>query len=124
MASAVEGHRKGSGMNHQMNGVVMKKAGGRPASAATAPHSVVIQVPQEIRAFFTEQDMSGHGGFQTLGRMLAERLQNTTKLALTSDEFRRVVRYATLYGDGGFQQRLRKIIAHWVQQHMNQLIGE
>lgn len=91
--------------------------------ASEQPTSIDIVVSPDIRAFFTEREVvTGHGGFQTLSRMLSQKLENTTRLQLTTEEFHRVVRYATLYGDGGFQQRLRKIVTLWVSQQFSTLV--
>ena len=35
---------------------------------------------------------------------------NGTRLRLTPDDCEKVVRYATQYGQGGFQERLRSIV--------------
>lgn len=87
-----------------------------------AEQTVQLVVSPEIREFFLSQVVEGHGGFQSLCRTVAERLQSTSRLTLTPDEFRRVVKYATLYGDGGFQQKFRKVTAQWVNQHFDDLV--
>src|SRR5262245_36552547 len=73
-----------------------------------------VIVSDDVKAFFDSAIVTGHGGFQSLGRLLKERLANTHLLRLNEQEFRRVVRCATHYGDGGFQGRLRKIVVQWV----------
>lgn len=80
-----------------------------------------IVVPQEIRDYFAGRHTQGQGGFQTLGRMLQERLANSRTLRVTPEEFARIVHYARNYGDGGYQTRLRMIIVEFVAQHQDVL---
>lgn len=80
-----------------------------------------IVVPDALREFFLGANLMGQGGFQSLGRMLAERLRITPVLRLDEAEFRRVVRYANHYGEGGFQAKLRQLIALWTEQNFNRL---
>jgi hypothetical protein len=84
--------------------------------------SIDIVVSQDVRTFFEEVSVNGHGGFQGLARALQEQLETSAVLHLTPDEFRRIVRYATDYGDGGYQQKFRKIVCSWVAQHADKLI--
>ena len=84
--------------------------------------NITIVVPDEIRDFFATAVVSGHGGYQSLCRMVAERLQNTKVLKLTAAEFKRLVRYATHYGYGGFQAKFRAIVICWVDQHIDELV--
>lgn len=89
--------------------------------------TIEIVVTPDVREFFMDQMthagfQSGQGGFQALGRMLAARMTASRVLRLSPEEFKRLVRYANDYGDGGVQQRLRKIIVSWVTQHMDQLV--
>lgn len=80
-----------------------------------------VVVTPDVRAFFVESTIKGQGGFQSLCRQLAERLRRSKVLRLTPDELGRIARYATDYGDGGFQQRFRKIVCSWVVQHLDSL---
>lgn len=77
-----------------------------------------VVVTPDVRAFFTESTIRGQGGFQSLCRQLAERLRKSSVLKLTPEELHRLARYATDYGDGGFQLRFRKIVCSWVVQHL------
>lgn len=92
----------------------------------TAPvlpqRTVAVVVPKDVQMFFAEVEVSGHGGFQALCRTLSERLKHQQAVEFTTTEFARIVRYATVYGDGGFQARLRKIVVHWVAQHFEELM--
>lgn len=89
----------------------------------TSTHkSFNVVVTSEVREFFTEVIINGNGGFQRLVRMLAERLETSAVLNLSPEEFQRIVRYATEYGDGGYQLRLRKIVCSWVAQNIDQVI--
>ncbi len=85
------------------------------------PSTAVVVTP-DVRNFFTEAEITGQGGFQSLCRLLAERLARTSVLRLDRDEFVRVARYANNYGDGGFQTRLRRILASWVAQHAKEIV--
>jgi len=91
-------------------------------SKLRAAASIDILVSQDVRTFFEEVSVNGHGGFQGLARALQEQLETSANLHLTPDEFRRIVRYATNYGDGGYQQKFRKIVCSWVAQHADKLI--
>lgn len=84
--------------------------------------TITISVPAPLRDYFLAMTIRGHGGFQSLGRLLAERLQESTSLHLTSDELRRIVHYARAYGDGGFQTRLRQLVVEFVAQHFDAMI--
>lgn len=77
-----------------------------------------VVVSDDIKAFFDSAIVTGHGGFQSLGRLLKARLATTHVLRMNEQEFRRVVRCATHYGDGGFQAKLRKIVCQWTDQNM------
>lgn len=93
-----------------------------PSSKRTTLQTIRIVVPDEVREFFKDVHIQGHGGYQGLCKMLSERLQDSTILKLTQEEFRRVVRYASHYGEGGFQTRLRKIVVNWVDQNFEQAV--
>lgn len=84
-------------------------------------HTITITVPREVRHYFRHTEIHGQGGFQSLCRQLGTRLTDTPVLTLQADEFRRIVRYAT-YGDGGFQSRLRRLIAQWVSTNLSSLL--
>src|SRR4051812_44942546 len=86
--------------------------------------TVTIVVPDDIRDFFATAVVSGHGGYQTLCRMVAERMQGTKVMKLSTAEFKRLVRYATHYGNGGFQAKFRAIVICWVDQHIDELVKE
>ena len=80
------------------------------------PASVWTQRPDELRVELTPDQVEflsrpvhGQGGYQSL----LSRLQNNmvgSVLTLTQSDCERVVRYATQYGQGGFQERLRSIV--------------
>ncbi len=96
--------------------------GGRltPMSAAASSSSsslITIVLSSELRDYFAESQFRGQGGFQSLGRLLAERLQTSKVLRLTPEELARVVHYARNYGNGGFQSKLRELIVEYVAQH-------
>lgn len=82
-----------------------------------------IVVPTDVRRFFVDAVITGQGGYQSLCRMLAERLQTSAVLKLDRTEFVRVLHYATDYGDGGFQSRLRKMVVAWMSQNKDLILG-
>lgn len=87
-----------------------------------ANNNLEVVVTPDVRQFFTESAINGQGGFQSLCRLVAGRLERSPVLHLTPEELARIARYATTYGDGGFQQRFRKIVCSWVVQHADALI--
>lgn len=89
------------------------------------PAPVTVAVTRNLADAFDGLTINGHGGFQRLMREVAERIETAHGVAhFTPDEFKRVTRYATSYGEGGFQQRLRLLVAQWAAQHINQLVKE
>ncbi len=90
----------------------------------TSSMTISIAVTPDIKAAFEGYRLKGSGGFQALSRRIAEQIEGGTPvLQFSAEEFRRVVKYATTYGEGGFQSRLRIIIAQWTAQHFEELVG-
>lgn len=85
--------------------------------------TVTVAVTPNIRHAFEGTEIRGEGGFQSLCRQLAERVEEEAVLRFDPDEFKRVVKYATTYGEGGFQTRLRIIVSQFVAQHFNELVS-
>jgi hypothetical protein len=57
-----------------------------------------------------DRDHAGRGGFQTLLRRLRSQLSvDKTTVAMSPGDFEKWVRYATKYGEGGFENRLRSL---------------
>lgn len=84
-----------------------------------APFTVVVS--PDIVAFFQSAVINGTGGFQSLGRQLKEQLMAGDTLRMDEQLFRRVVRCAEHYGDGGFQTKLKKICVQWLDQNFNKI---
>lgn len=80
-----------------------------------------VVVSEDIRAFFDTAVIKGTGGFQSLCRKLKEELANGDVLSMDEALFRRVVRCAEHYGDGGFQTRMRKIAIQWLDQNFSKV---
>ena len=80
--------------------------------------SVSIRVPADVREQFRARQIRGKGGFQSLARLIADRLAHAATLTLTTDELRRIVHYARSYGEGGFQSRLRHLVVEYVHQQL------
>lgn len=85
---------------------------------------ITVAVTPNLVQAFDGLTIHGKGGFQALMREVAERITTSHGVArFTPDEFKRVARYATSYGEGGFQQRLRLLVSQWVAQHASRVIG-
>jgi hypothetical protein len=96
-----------------------RKAGNRKTDMRTAQYEVVVS--QDIAAFFQSAVINGTGGFQSLGRQLKDQLTKGTVIRMDEQLFRRVVRCAEHYGDGGFQTKMRKIAVQWLDQNFAQV---
>jgi hypothetical protein len=81
-----------------------------------------VVVSDDIKDFFNRTAIEGTGGFQSLGRSLKTQLEHGNTLYMDEALFRRVVRYAEHYGDGGFQTRMRKIAIQWLDQNFNKVV--
>lgn len=82
----------------------------------TVAYDVVVS--EDIQAFFQSAVINGTGGFQSLGRKLKEQLMVGNILRMDEELFKRVVRCAEHYGDGGFQTKMRKIAIQWLDQNL------
>jgi hypothetical protein len=72
---------------------------------------MTIVLPAGAETELLEKD-TGSGGFQSLLKKLRERYNPLTKeLALDDDDIERINRYANGYGNGGWEERLKKIFA-------------
>jgi len=82
-----------------------------------------VAVTPNIRSAFDSLDIKGQGGFQSLMRDVASRVTKSPGIVrFDADDFARITKYATSYGEGGFQQRLRLLVSQWTAQHMTSLI--
>lgn len=85
--------------------------------------TIDIVVTEGIKKAFEHVVVKGAGGHQHLSRMITDQLvTGDPVLRFTPEEFRRIVRYATAYGDGTFQRRLLVIIAQWTAQNFDALV--
>lgn len=83
---------------------------------------VTVAVTPNLYAAFDGLSIHGQGGFQSLIRMVSERITTQKIAKFSPDEFERIAKYATSYGEGGFQQRLRLLVSQWTAQHFNTLV--
>lgn len=91
---------------------------------ATSAHTVTIVVTPVLRHLFDTEEIRGNGGFQRLCRSVKEQLQaGTPTIRFSEEQFRRVLQYATHYGEGGYQSRLRTLVAHWAAQNADTLLS-
>jgi hypothetical protein len=81
----------------------------RTRPAVVAPGGVELTLdPMEMTELL--KPISGEGGYQSLLRALQGRLDRTSgALRLERDELDRIRRYAFEYGQGGWEDRLRRI---------------
>ncbi len=102
-----------SGKGHAMPKNVIRET---PVNGA-----VVIKPTNYVRGLFS-QHRRGLGGFQTLHRALADKMGGTLDpLVLSPSDFAKIVNYSTHYGDGGFQQSLRWLVALWVSENLPEI---
>lgn len=86
--------------------------------------AITIAVTPNLKHAFDLGDIRGQGGFQSLMRSVTERITKSGGVArFDLEEFTRITKYATSYGEGGFQQRLRLLVSQWVAQNTKTLIG-
>jgi hypothetical protein len=97
-----------------------RKAGTKDSDMVKKAQYTVVVSP-DIRAFFQSAVIQGTGGFQSLGRHLKDQLMVGDVVVMDEQLFRRVVRTATQYGDGGFQTKLKKLAVLWLDQNINQV---
>jgi hypothetical protein len=90
------------------------------ATAAGSQFTVVVS--DDVREFFARTVIRSTGGFQSLCRILKDQLSRGAVLHMDEQVFRRVIRYAEHYGDGGFQSRMRKIAVQWLDQNFNRVV--
>lgn len=82
-----------------------------------------VAVTPDIRSAFDGLDIKGKGGFQSLMREVAQRITSGAGVVrFNADDFTRITKYATLYGEGGFQRRLRLLVASWTAQNLKALV--
>lgn len=77
--------------------------------------TITIHPSAYVRSLFAQR-RRGLGGFQSLHNALQNRMGGTRELTLTAADFRRIVNYAVNYGEGGFQQSLRWLVAQAVAE--------
>jgi hypothetical protein len=58
--------------------------------------------------------VNGQGGMQTLMLTIQSKISEDGSLQISPEELERIRRYATEYGEGGFQNRFRTILRHVV----------
>lgn len=89
----------------------------------SAASTITVAVTPNLKAAFDDVQIKGQGGFQALIREVSKRITESQGVVrFTPDEFRRVSKYATTYGEGGYQMRLRLLVAQFVNQNFNTLI--
>jgi hypothetical protein len=81
-----------------------------------------VVVSDNIQQFFQRAAIEGTGGYQSLCRHLKDQLVKGNTLYMDEALFRRVVRYAEHYGDGGFQVHFRRIAVQWLDQNFAKVV--
>ncbi len=69
---------------------------------------VIGLTPDEVEML--SRPVHGQGGFQSLLRRIQKQLDAESRLELTIDDIRQIVRYRSRYGGGGFQGRLNAVL--------------
>lgn len=82
----------------------------KPAAIAEPTAQIIIRPTAYVRSLFAKQ-RRGLGGFQSLHAAIQNRMAGSKVLALSPSDYARIVNYAVNYGEGGFQQSLRWLIA-------------
>lgn len=89
-------------------------------SPASKTEPITIAVTRDIRTLFKGFEIRGQGGFQALCREIVKRINSGQPvLRFAPNEFRRITHYATMYGEGGYQARLRIIVSQWAAQYFD-----
>lgn len=91
------------------------------AIGANVQDRIVIHPTPYVRSLFSRQ-RRGLGGFQSLHQALQDRMAGSKELVLTPSDFGRVINYAVNYGEGGFQQSLRWLVALWAAENLSPVI--
>lgn len=79
--------------------------------------------PEDIEPILKE--VSGRGGFQGLIRKLQRQYSSEDRsIFLESDDIDRMIRYSHEYGQGGFQDRIKKLIERikLINDNLNELL--
>lgn len=79
--------------------------------------TVTIHPTPYVRSLFAKP-RRGLGGFQSLHAALQHRMGGSKTLDLSGKDFARVINYAVNYGEGGFQQSLRWLVALWAAENL------
>lgn len=90
---------------------------GNSSAFNSLPPIITIHPTPYVRSLFAKQ-RRGLGGFQSLHSALQNRMGGSRELSLNPQDFARVVNYATNYGEGGFQQSLRWLVALWAAENI------
>ncbi len=80
-----------------------------PDPSVAARPDVVVRLPDEMADYLRKREVKGTGGFQSLIRMLKQHLTGST-LSVPAVQFERLKRYAAGYGQGGFQDFIKRLI--------------
>jgi hypothetical protein len=69
------------------------------------------------------REVSGQGGFQDLLRKLQRQIENNS-IYLEDSDIDRMIKYSKEYGEGGFQNRMKKLIEKLkiVSDNLNELL--
>jgi len=73
--------------------------------------SMKVDISKKDALAFVNKEINGQGGFQTLLKRIREGFNATTKiLKIDRADAKKIVKYATSFGQGGFQDRLAPIV--------------
>ena len=85
-----------------------KRAPGPPGVWTRHAGEIVVELTRD-QVDYINRPLRGQGGYQSFLSHLQDNLSGNL-LRLTRADCEKIVRYATQYGEGGFQGRLRSIV--------------
>lgn len=86
-------------------------------------HNFIVLTELE-RSYILGTSVEGSGGLQSFQRWLQVELANSLTLELDDANYGRLIRYATRYGTGGFQNRLRNAFGRHFRKLLDSLPQE
>lgn len=78
--------------------------------------NMTVTVPRRLYKQLTQTYTKGQGGFQSLSQKLKQHSREKGQIELDVKLLHTVAKYAVIYGDGGYQQALAKLLALYVYE--------
>lgn len=84
------------------------------------PKPFVFNLNEEEANYILGTSITGNGGRQSFQAKLSKKLMNgNRKLEFTDEQFGKLCRYMSSYGNGGAQERLRNAFNRHIKSLMN-----